>query len=73
MKVKEMRQILSKYEDDDEVYIDMLNDDEYETDNIWLSNVREPVAINNERRVKEMKIAQRACKHTAGAKKCLIL
>jgi len=78
MTKQELIQMLADYPDDTEIYIDMLTDDQYETDNIWTSDVREPYDYNKPpysklRRVQDMKMAQRACKETAGAKKCLVL
>lgn len=73
MTVLELKQLLSNYSDDTEVFIDMITDDQYESDNIWVSNVREPFTVKPSRRVKDNKIAQRACRETAGAKKALVL
>ncbi len=76
MNKKELIAILADYPDDTEIYIDMLNDDQYEDDTIWISSVRDPydtTVINKYKRVHDMKICQRAHKDNAGAKKCLVL
>ena len=73
MTVSELKQILANFPDDMEVFVDMIEDDQLEDDNIWTSIVREPYQNNNLMRVKEMKIAQRPHKMTQDAKKCLIL
>jgi len=76
MTKKDLIAILATVDDDTEIFIDMLTDDQYEDDNIWISNVRDPYdlkVINKLKRVKDMKICQRAHKDNAGAKKCLVL
>jgi len=73
MTKKELIAALAEYPDDIEIYVDMFNDDQYETDNIWVSSVRDIHLIKPERRVQEMKIAQRACQHTKDALKCLVI
>lgn len=73
MKIKDLKVILALYPDDTEIYIDSLTDDQYERDNIWVSNVREPYDHAELRNVKDSKIALRPCKETSGAKPCLIL
>lgn len=73
MTVLDLKQILSNYPDDMEVFVDMITDDQYEDDNVWTSLVREPIVNNNLKRVMDMKIAARPCQQTKDAKKCLIL
>ena len=51
----------------------MLTDDKYETDNIWVTDVRIPYNIRKLRRIKDSKIAQRAHKDNSGATKCIVL
>lgn len=71
--------MLADYDDDTEIYIDMLNDDQYEDDTIWVSSVRDLYDYteyhhkSKHRRVKDMKICQRPHKDNSGAKKCLVL
>jgi len=73
MTVLELKQLLSNYPDDMEVFVDMITDDQHESDNIWVSMVREPVVNSNLKMIRDMKIAQRPCQQTKDAKKCLIL
>tara|TARA_R100000951_G_scaffold111334_1_gene110245 strand:+ start:4998 stop:5234 length:237 start_codon:yes stop_codon:yes gene_type:complete len=78
MTKKELVDFLNQYPDDTEVYIDIFNDDDYDSDNKWLSNVRKP-SVNMQRkklkyrRVKGDKIAQRPHPESKGAVKAIVI
>ena len=71
MTKKELIEMLQNCPDDAEVYIDMLNDQDFDGDNIWLSHARKPFPTI--KWVKDGKIAQRPCEETSGAVKSIIL
>lgn len=71
MTKKELIEMLQDCPDDAEVYIDMLNDQDFDGNNIWVSHVRKPFPII--KWVKDEKIAQRPCEETSGAVKSIIL
>lgn len=75
MKVKELKEILSKLDDDIEIVVDLVTDEKYADSNIWTSDVRDLFICENNKllNVKGGKIVQRAHKDTDGARKCLIL
>lgn len=75
MKIKELKKLIEDLPDDMEVFKDILNH-AIEGNNYW-DYVVEPVIRSKIRRVGQMEegaaVAQRACKETEGAVKCLIL
>jgi hypothetical protein len=71
MTKKELFEILANCPDDAEIWIDMLNDEEFDGGDIWLSRVRKPFPMV--RMVKDGKIAQRPCEETSGAVKSITL
>lgn len=73
MTVADLKQIMSKYPDDMEVFIDIGDDTKFENNSIWLSAVREPNSQCIPTNVLDMKIVQRPHNLTKDAKKCLIL
>ena len=71
MTKKELIEMLENCPDDADVYIDMLNDQDFDGDNKWVSHVRKPFPMI--RWIKDGKIAQRPCEETTEAKKSIVL